>query len=146
MLKNYLTTLKNQLVKFRSTYTLNVIGLSFGLACCLICILHIRYEYSYDAFHTSSNQLFRLVTGDPSTTDSWVKMAPPISPKLNDELPEVEGFVRFNSVSYNEQVMVECRNQVFLESYFMMADAPFFQYFDFPLVKGEKDQVLSDMK
>lgn len=143
MWKNYLLTLLRQLLKYKSTYSITMAGLTFGLMCCLISYLHIRYEYSFDRFHQQEKQLFRLVTGDPSTSDSWVKMAPPISPKLKAELPEVEDYARLSGVSYSDKVMVEYRDQSFLESYFLMADPAYLNFFDYPMIKGDPATVLA---
>lgn len=145
MLKhNWLLALR-QLVRYRGHNFINIFGLAFGLACCMMCYVHIRYQYSFDTFHANANRLHRLVTGDPATTHSWVKMAAPIPPKLAADIPEIEQFVRFNSVSWNEKVTVAFRDKLFLESSFMMADANFFEVFDFELEKGEASKVLKDL-
>lgn len=125
-----------QLLKYRVTYGINLAGLAVGIACCVVCFLHIRFETSYDTFHPSGNRLFRITNGDPATTESWVKTAAPIPPKIKAEIPEVEGFVRFNSVTYAEKAAVEYGDKVLLEPYFMMADTNFFDVFAFPMREG----------
>lgn len=145
MWKNYAHTLLRQLRKFKTTYSINLAGLAFGLACCLVCIVHIRYEFSFDQFHPDGDRIFRMVNGDPSTTDSWVKTAPPIPIKLKAEIPEVEEFVRLHSVTYSEKVVVEYGEKTFLEPYFLMADPNFFQVFHFPLAFGQASTVLADI-
>jgi putative ABC transport system permease protein len=145
MLSNYLVTFLRHLGRHRLYNGINLAGLSLGLACCLVCYLHIRYEYSYDRFHRDGHRIFRLVTGDPAATDSWVKMAAPVSPKLKADLPEVEAYVRLNPVTYNDQVTVECRGKTFLEPWFLMADSSFFSVFDYPLLAGEQHRVLAGL-
>ena len=52
MLSNYLTTALRHLLKQRAYALLNVLGLAVGMTCCLLVILDIQYELTYDAFHT----------------------------------------------------------------------------------------------
>ncbi len=134
-----------QIQKFRLTHGINLAGLALGLACCLVCFLHIRYEMSYDTCLPNAERLFRLTTGDPATTDSWVKMAPVIPPKIKAEVPEVEAFVRFHSVTYAEKVAVAFGEKVLLEPYFMLADPNFFDVFGFPSGLSEGTPALNDL-
>ncbi|GAA4410382.1 ABC transporter permease [Nibrella viscosa] len=62
MLRNYLTTAFRALKRNWSYSLINVVGLTFGLACCLLLFLVIRYELSYDRHHASADQLYRIVT------------------------------------------------------------------------------------
>jgi putative ABC transport system permease protein len=145
MIANYFRIAVRQLLRNGSINAVNLLGLAFGLACCAICFLNIKYEYSYDDFHEKGPRLYRLVTGNPATTDSWVKMAAPTSPKLKGDVPEIEDFVRFNSVSWNDKVAVEYEDRVFLESHFMMADPSFLTSFSFPLLTGDPRTALSQI-
>jgi putative ABC transport system permease protein len=145
MIANYLRIALRQLVKYRSSVSINIFGLAFGLACCMMCYVHLRYQYSFDAFHQHKERLFRIVTGDPATSQSWVKVSAPIPPKLKDELPEIEAFCRFNSVTWNEKVAIESNGQIFLEPSFMMADPVFFTLFSYPLVKGDPAKALAGL-
>lgn len=145
MIANYLRTAIRQLLKYRSSVSINILGLAFGLTCCMMCYVHLRYQYSFDSFHDGGDRLFRIVTGDPATTQSWVKVSAPIPPKLKEDVPEIESYCRFNNVSWNEKVAVESNGQTFLEPSFMMADPVFFEMFTYPLVSGEPSKVLSDL-
>jgi putative ABC transport system permease protein len=145
MISNYLRTAFRQLLKYRSSVSINILGLAFGLACCMMCYVHLRYQYSFDSFHTDGDRLFRIVTGDAATSHSWVKVSAPIPPKLKDDVPEIESYCRFSNVSWNEKVAVESNGQTFLEPSFMMADPTFFDMFSYRLVKGDPSKVLEDM-
>lgn len=145
MLRNYFQTALRQLIRYRSSNVINILGLAFGMACCIMCFVHIRFEYSFDGFHENGSRIFRIVTGDPATTQSWVKMAAPVPPKVKSLLPEVEEFVRVNSVSWSEKVAIESNGQQFLEPFFLMADPSFFNVFNYPLVKGNAADVLTGL-
>ena len=145
MIYNYLRTALRQVAKYRSTVAINLMGLAFGLACSMMCFVHLRYQYSFDNFHENKENIFRIVTGDVTGTEGWVKMAAPVPPKLKNDLPEIQSYCRLNNASYNESVAVESDGEIFLESSFMMADPTFFNVFSFPLVKGDASSVLKDI-
>jgi putative ABC transport system permease protein len=145
MLSNYLRTAIRQVSKYRSSVTVNVLGLAFGLACCMMCFVHLQYQLSFDTFHENEKDLFRIITGDATTSHSWVKVSSPIPPKLKSDVPEILNFCRFASVSFSEKVAVESDGQTFLEPAFMMADPSFFQMFSFPMVKGSSNLTLDNV-
>jgi hypothetical protein len=62
MLKSYFTTALRALKRNWNYTVINVVGLTFGLACCLLLFLAIRYELSYDRHHTNADQTYRLIT------------------------------------------------------------------------------------
>jgi hypothetical protein len=51
MIYNYIKVSIRNLLKYRSSSLLNILGLGFGIACCALCYLHIRFELGYDQFH-----------------------------------------------------------------------------------------------
>lgn len=145
MIRNYFRIALRQLLKYRSSVSINILGLAFGLACCMMCYVHLRYQYSFDNFHENKDRLYRIVNGDPATSQSWVKTAAPMPAKLKDVVPEIESYARFNNVSWNEKVAVATAGQVFFESSFVMTDPAFFTMFDYPLVKGNAESVLAEL-
>lgn len=62
MLRNYLHTALRALRRNWNYTVINVVGLTFGLACCLLLFLAIRYELSYDRHHAQADRIHRLVT------------------------------------------------------------------------------------
>jgi len=126
-------------------FALNTIGLSIGIAACLLCLLHIEYERSYDSFHSNSDQIFRLVTGDVADGSGWVKVSAPIPPLLKDEIPEVQNFSRLARITYNPKITVQFDDKIFNEDKFFMADPAILKIFNFPLESGNKEKVLVDL-
>lgn len=61
MIRSYLTTALRALRRNWNYTVINVVGLTFGLACCLILFLAIRYELSYDRHNAHADRTFRLV-------------------------------------------------------------------------------------
>lgn len=145
MFRNYLKISLRNLLKYKQSSLLNVLGLSLGLACCILCYLHIEYELSYDKFHTHTKNLYRLVAGNPNESEYWTKVAAPMPLKFKSEIPEIKEFTRLAPVTYNPNVLVQYQDKTFFEPYFMMADPAFFTMFSFPEVKGDAKKALQDL-
>src|ERR1700712_718514 len=60
MFKNYLKIAWRNLLKNRRLTIINIVGLSFSVAFCLLLFFYITYERSYDSFHKKKQHLFRL--------------------------------------------------------------------------------------
>lgn len=145
MLINYLKVSLRNLLKYKQSSLLNILGLAFGLACCAVCYLHIQFELGYDRFNTNYKSIYRLVAGDPSTEDFWVKVAAPMPPLFKSQIPGIDDYVRFTNVSYNPNVLVTHEDDSFLEKNFLMADPSLFNIFTFPAINGDPVKALSDL-
>ncbi len=62
MIKNYVTTALRALKRDWNYTAINIAGLTFALACCLILFLAIRYELSYDRHHANADRTYRMIT------------------------------------------------------------------------------------
>ena len=60
MLKSYLKSAVRHLFKRRGYVVINVGGLALGLACCMLILLFVRDELSYDRFHENADRLYRV--------------------------------------------------------------------------------------
>lgn len=58
MLQNYLKTAFRNLLKQRFYAAINVLGLAVGIACVLLIALWVRYELSYDQFHSKADRIY----------------------------------------------------------------------------------------
>jgi len=144
MLRNYfLVALRN--LKRNKVYSfINIAGLSIGLACCMLIVLYMKDEVSFDKFHQKGDQIFRLTRdeyfpdGKLFNTDGNTGMMP--GPAFASELPEIASFVRIQGALS----AVKIGNNVF-EQEGMYADSNFFSVFTFPLKAGNPATALSKM-
>ena len=65
MLKNYILTAYRSLARNGEYASINIIGLAISIASCLILFYVVRYELSFDSFHTNRKKIFRIVTQTP---------------------------------------------------------------------------------
>jgi len=123
---------------------INILGLSLGLASCLVCYLHLSYELGYDHFHEQRDHLYRVVTGDMEENDYWVMMAAPVPPVLKTEFPEIREYVRMGFFSWDPKVLVQHGEKFFNERNFFMVDPSFFTVFSYRMILGDPETALSD--
>lgn len=145
MITNYIKVSLRNLLKYKQSNFLNILGLAFGLACCVLCYLHVQFELGYDRFNSHYDAIHRLVAGNPTEENFWVKVAAPMPSTFKNQIPEIEDYVRLTSVSYNSKVLVEHDNNTFLEPYFMMTDPSLFNIFTLQTLKGDPIKALQDL-
>jgi putative ABC transport system permease protein len=143
MLKNYLKTALRNLSRNLFFSIVNILGLSAGLACCMLIILYTRDEVSYDGFHQNKDNIYRVTAdivspGGEINKSSSTGMMP--GPAFEESVPEIEKFVRIQGTSFN----IKHGNDVF-EQEALYADSSFFSVFSFPLVAGDRATALRDI-
>jgi putative ABC transport system permease protein len=141
MIKNYFKTALRNLLKNKAFSAINIIGLAIGMAVCIIIMLFVFYENSFDNFH--SKNIYRLnevqkFEGMVATQKVALSMFP-MGPTLKNEFPEIKNFTR---IHWNDKVqMTYSDKRIYLPSVFYV-DSTFFQLFDYRLLKGNRATVL----
>ena len=141
MFKNYLKTAWRNLWKHKSFSAINIIGLSIGLAACIVIMMFVYYERSFDDFH--SKNIYRLnevqkFEGMVSSQKVALSMFP-MGSTLQHDFPEIRNFTRVHWTGKYQMTFGEKRIY-FHESFFV--DSTFLQLFDFKLLKGDRNTVL----
>lgn len=126
------------LVKFRTHSTINLIGLSLGLAVGGLILLYVIDELSFDRFHTKGDRVYEVVTSAAEgglATNSW-----PVGYKLKTEFPEVESVLYAKNFPSN--LKMNHGNKRYNQSIFY-ASQNFFDLFSFDLKSNNSNEVLS---
>lgn len=141
MLKNYLKIALRSLGRSKIHSLINIVGLSLGIACCILIVLFVKDEWTFDRFHTKADRIYRGYVKENygENQEFFNTVTPfPLGPTLKDNLPEIEQQVRINP--FGTQVKVG-ENQ-FSESVTIVGEH-FFDVFDFRILKGKQTNVLS---
>ncbi len=98
MFKNYLKIAYRNIKKHKGYSLINVAGLAIGMACCILILLFVFDELSYDKFHENHDRIYR-VTRKWLNEDGVVNLhlghvAPSIGPLLENDFPEILHAVR----------------------------------------------------
>jgi putative ABC transport system permease protein len=141
MIKNYFKIAWRNLLRNKAFSFINITGLAFGLTCCLLLVLYLQHELSYDRFHSKADRIVRVIMeykiGDAGNKGNFTSTK--VFPEFKRRFPEVKDGVRMNSwgnklVQYGDKVLVEKK--------FIFADSTFFNVFDFKLIQGTANEVL----
>jgi putative ABC transport system permease protein len=136
MLKNHLKIALRHLRKHKGHTLINISGLALGMACCLLILLYVQHELSFDQYHQNKDRLYRLATRIQGATfeEGIAKVNGPWGIAIKKEVPEVEETVRFVIVG---QILVGKGEKRFYESNGLYADSTALRVFDFPMLQGE---------
>ena len=145
MFKNYLKTALRNIARHKGYSLINLLGLSIGIACCILILLYVQDEFSYDRYVPDYKNTHRIVLDIETPEGGEIHMArtpPPWGPSLAEEYPEVESYMRFKTPLVSWLVSNESENKRFHEKGFYFADHTVFDFFDFELLKGDPETAL----
>ncbi|MFC2124077.1 ABC transporter permease [Bacteroidota bacterium] len=128
-------------LRYKVYNSLNILGLAFGITVSLMLTFWLMDEMSFDMFHESKDQIYRLIQGGSADKEAWVGTPAGLAPELYANYPEIERYVRFEP----REAVVQFRDKTMNETGILQADSAFFQVFSYPLIKGLKSEVLKDM-
>ena len=144
MIRNYCKVIFQNIIRNKTYSLINILGLSVGLAVCIIILQYVRFEQSYDRFHTHARQLYRVIlesTTSSGITDRDAANYAPVADALTNDYTEVTGYVRitpeYSKVVFNHQGTISEEPKVYY------ADSTFFTLFDFKLLYGDPKTALA---
>lgn len=132
------------MIRHKGFSFINIVGLAIGLAACIIILLFILDEISYDRFHEKAHRIHRItvhgVFGDNEFNSTYTPA--PLARAMLSEFPEVEKITR---LMLRPQRSVRIGDdKTFIEDRFFYADSSFFEIFSFKLIAGDPKRVLSE--
>lgn len=145
MFKNHLLIALRNLRKHKFYSLINILGLSVGVAVCLIISLFVINEISYDRHFANADRIYRVHADIIFGGNHWdMVLAPaPMAEVLPEEFPEVEAAVHFrNNGSY--LVKKPNENENIKEDGVIWAGRDFFKVFDIRVLSGNKTDALTE--
>ncbi|MBS1947252.1 MAG: ABC transporter permease [Bacteroidetes bacterium] len=145
MIKNYFILAFRKLKHQKIFSFINIIGLTVGTTCCLMIFLFIAHELSYDNFHKNKENIYRVmrVGGhlNGGGSEEIAYLSPAYSTALLNDYPDaIQQAVRVMP----DNDLITYKNVGFNEKKIYLVDDNFFEFFSFPLVKGNPATVLKD--
>ena len=143
MFRNYLVTAFRNLFKSRGFSLINIAGLSVGMAACLLILMFIRDELSYDTYHENADRIYRLAV-DYKMRSEEAQIATAgasAAAELISIYPEIENAVRFRAYG---DLVVQHEKKSFREPRAVYADPSFFEIFSIPMIAGSPDTALDE--
>ena len=118
MFQNYLKIAFRTMLRNKSYSIINILGLSIGVACCLMLALYIQDEWSYDQHHKDLANIYRIDThfkGEKGL-DNLGTISPPIAFAMRDEIPEIETSGRMVNPPGVAQNLMKYEGNLFYET------------------------------
>ncbi|MBQ0735856.1 ABC transporter permease [Aquimarina celericrescens] len=143
MFNNHIKIAWRALLKHKALFTINILGLSIGVAAALIIFLFVSDELSYDRFHRNSDQIVRVVLKGKMNGEVIKEAATPgpVGPTLQEEFPEVLKATRLRPQGTPQ---ITYKNNTFRDHKFAYVDSNFFEVFTVPFLKGDSKTALKE--
>ena len=143
MLKNYFKVALRNLWKSKGFSAINIIGLAAGLGVCLLIVLYVIDELSYDKYNTKAERIYRLDADIYFNNTGFVAAVSPkpLARTLKTDYPQVEQMVRMTS---RNDVMVKKDGNFIQDHQLVYADSTFFQVFTVPMIAGDPMTALNE--
>lgn len=92
MIKNYFKIALRNLWKNKLGSSINIIGLSLGISVCIVILIFVQYESSFDSYHQKAGQTYRVVQHNtlPDQMQYWNTTAYPLAEALRSDFPEID--------------------------------------------------------
>ncbi|MGB3466650.1 MAG: ABC transporter permease [Cyclobacteriaceae bacterium] len=145
MLKNYFIVALRNIINNKGYSVINIAGLSLGVTCCLLLLLYIQDEMTYDKHHPDLNNIYRVNTYFESErgSDALAATSPPVAMTMVREIPEVETAVRVLNAPGVSKSLIKYGNKVFYENNGLIADSTLFDVLGYRLIHGTPGEALT---
>jgi len=144
MLKKYINLPLKNILKQGSLSVISAIGLAIALSCCILIILYVQYEFSFDRFHKNAGQIYRIIQkqkGNSYMGSNVFAVTPgTLKEALVNEMPEV----KYASKCIMRSHIFEGNSNLFEEYGILYADQDFLRIFSFPILSGDPAEALKE--
>ena len=144
MIKSYFKTAWRSLWKNKVFSLINVLGLSLGMAACLLILQYVNFELSFDHFNNNASDIYRVVN-DRYQNNKLIQHGTitysAVSKAMKDDYPEVLNYTRVlptgdQIITYNDKKIPKERS--------FAVDNSFLSMFSYPLLAGDRKTALKE--
>jgi len=133
MFKNYLKIGIRNILKYKVFSSINIFGLSVAMSICLLIILMLVDQKSYDNFHTKGDRIYRVLMHPKNNRSPYVTVPFPIASTLKTDYSIIDNTTCLRRGFGGDALYKE--NLAEIKGYF--ADVSFLEIFSFPLIQGD---------
>lgn len=135
MIKNYLKVAIRTLIRQKSYAGINIVGLAIGLASCLLIMMYVFHEQSYDNFYPDGDRVYRVANGEQG------RYTPELLAKtMMEEYPQVEVATRISGLWESHFKIGE---QGFFQDGSAWADENIFKVFQMEFISGDPETAIT---
>jgi putative ABC transport system permease protein len=145
MIRNVLLIAFRNLIKHKTYSFIKIAGLAIGLASFIMIMLYVRFELSYDKYHSKADRIYRVSRQwfDEKGASSLHlgHVAAPFGVHLrmqfSDDIEKVARFLR-------NDPLIRCDDKVFQEDRFFFAEQDAFDIFSYEVIHGDTRSALAE--
>jgi putative ABC transport system permease protein len=143
MIKNQFIIACRNLIRNKVFTAINISGLAIGISTCLLIMLFVQNELSYDRFNSKADRIVRVVFRGTIQGEKMKEamVMPPTAQTLKNDYPEVLEATRLRTYGFPR---VTYGDKTFKENAFAYVDSNFFQVFTLPIIKGDAKTALQE--
>lgn len=122
---------------------INIIGFAIGIASCILILMYVHYETSYDKFYPNSDRIYRIylssmMNGQDSKS---AKISVPVGPTVKQDFPEVEAYCRLANLGYP---VIRYGEKAFSEERWYTSDPGIVDVFSLSFIDGDPATALTE--
>lgn len=143
MIRNYFKIAWRNLVKNKGYSAINILGLAIGMAVCLLIMLFVQHELSYDRYHAHADRIYRADT-EIKFGNNHLDLASAnavLGETAKNEIPAVEDYAR---IRWANGLLIKKDHENIRESQVAYADNSLFSIFSFPFLDGDPQTALTE--
>ncbi|OEK05610.1 hypothetical protein BFP71_15355 [Roseivirga misakiensis] len=142
---NLLITLRG-FKRHKTSFFINLIGLSTGLAASLLIFLWVNDERSVDTFHEKNDQLYWVFANFqlPNSITTWNYTSGLMGKSMKQDFPEVEEAVTIGNTGFFKPKGIVSNGESNFELDGLFASKNFFDILTYPLLIGNQENILED--
>ena len=142
MFKNYLKIAFRNIFRHKGFSIINLIGLSIGLAVCILLLFWVQDEYNFDKFNPNYQNIYRIMSYGTNYMQTGYEGTPgPLASTIAESIPEIESSSRLYGFS---DIIVRSKEHTFKEDNAIIVDPDFFEIFNYPFLEGNKEILFSN--
>ncbi len=143
MIKNYLKIALRNIKRYKGYSFINIAGLAIGLTCCLLIMIWVLDEFSYDRFHENKDTIYRVEQDQYYSGNVFhVNVTPyPMAEGLIAEIPEVINATPYPFVG---TLLLRHGEKAFFENGSRAVTPAFLEMFTYPFIRGDKTTALAN--
>jgi ABC-type antimicrobial peptide transport system permease subunit len=145
LMSHHLLIIYRNFLRFKSTFLINLLGLSTGLTCLVLIYLWVNDELNFDTFHEKSDRIFQVM--EHRATDGSIntsnQTADFLADALAQEMPEIEHAAVVTPPNFFPAFTLSTTN-VHVKGVGKFADPSFLNIFSYPLLHGNTEEALRD--
>lgn len=132
--------------RYKTSFTINIIGLSTGIAAALLIYLWVNDEYSVDRFHVNGDRLYQVLRNRVNPEGLETSFGSPfiLAQPIKEMFPEIDHAVTISSGEMSRRAIFESdADNKKAQAKGIFANSDFFKAFSFSLLSGSDEEVLT---